>query len=82
MPIFWSTTFLIPGVPDVTSAENNAMKENRYFSIHGVPVFCNSPGCENVMILNPEKSHYMCLGKNPDDNEVLNFNHLIIKSSK
>ena len=34
------------------------------------------------MILNPEKSHYMCLGKNLDDNEVLNFNNLIIKSSK
>ena len=29
---------------------------------------------ENVMVLNPEKSHYMCLGKNVDDNEVLNFN--------
>ena len=29
---------------------------------------------ENFMILNPEKSHYMCLGKNLDDNEVLNFN--------
>ena len=37
---------------------------------------------ENFMILNPEKSHYMCLGKNLDDNEVLNFNNLIIKSSK
>ena len=34
------------------------------------------------MILNPEKSHYMCLGKNLDDNEVLNFNNLIIESSK
>ena len=34
------------------------------------------------MILNPEKSHYMCLGKNLDDNEVLNFNNLTIKSSK
>ena len=53
-----------------------------YFSIHGVPVLCNSPGCESVMILNPEKSHYMCLGKNPDDNEVLNFNNLITESSK
>ena len=37
---------------------------------------------ENFMILNPEKSHYMCLGKNLDDNEVLNFNNLIIESSK
>ena len=37
---------------------------------------------ENFMILNPEKSHYMCLGKNLDDNEVLNFNNLIIESRK
>ena len=37
---------------------------------------------ENFMILNPGKSHYMCLGKNLDDNEVLNFNDLTIKSSK
>ena len=37
---------------------------------------------ENFMILNPKKSHYMCLGKNLDDNEVLNFNNLIIESSK
>ena len=28
---------------------------------------------ENVMILNPKKSHYMCLGKILDDNEVLNY---------
>ena len=36
---------------------------------------------ENFMIL---KSHYMYLGKNFDDNEVLNFNNLfnLIKSSK
>ena len=34
------------------------------------------------MILNPGKSHYMCLGKNLDDNEVLNFNEFTIKSSK
>ena len=34
------------------------------------------------MILNPEKSLYMCLGKNLDNNEVLNFNNLTIKSSK
>ena len=33
------------------------------------------------MILNPEKSHYMCLGKNLDDNEVLNFNNITINSS-
>ena len=37
---------------------------------------------ENFMILNPEKSLYMCLGKNLDNNEVLNFNNLTIKSSK
>ena len=36
---------------------------------------------ENFLILNPEKV-IMCLGKNLDDNEVLNFNNLIIKSSK
>ena len=30
-----------------------------------------------TLILNPEKSHCMCLGKNVDDNEVLNFNNLI-----
>ena len=34
------------------------------------------------MILNPGKSHYMCLGKNLDDNEMLNFNNLAIKNSK
>ena len=34
------------------------------------------------MILNPYKSHYICLGKNLDDSEVLNFNNLIIKSRK
>ena len=34
------------------------------------------------MILNPEKSHYMSLGKNLDDTEVLNFNNIIIESSK
>ena len=36
---------------------------------------------ENFMTLNPEKSHYMCLGKNLDI-EVLNFNNLIIKIAK
>ena len=36
---------------------------------------------ENFLILNPGKSHYMCLGKIIDDNEVLNFNDLTIKSS-
>ena len=33
------------------------------------------------MVLNPGKSH-MCLGKNLDDDEVLNFNNLTVKSSK
>ena len=33
------------------------------------------------MILIPKKSHYMRLGKNLDDNEVLNFNDFIIESS-
>ena len=37
---------------------------------------------ENFMILNPEKSNYMCPRKNVDDNEVPNFNNLIIESSK
>ena len=37
---------------------------------------------KNFIILNPGKSHYMCLGKNLDNNEVLNFNNLTIKSSK
>ena len=37
---------------------------------------------ENFMILNREKSRYVCLGKHLDDNEVLNFNNLITKSSK
>ena len=37
---------------------------------------------ENFMILNPGKSHYMCLGNSLDNNEVLNFNNLTIKSSK
>ena len=37
---------------------------------------------ENFMMLNPGKSQYMCLGKNLDDNEMLNFNNLTMKSSK
>ena len=37
---------------------------------------------EKFMILNPVKVHYMCLGRNLDDNEVLKFNNLTIKSSK
>ena len=34
------------------------------------------------MVLNPGKSHYICLGKNLDNNEVLNFSDLTIKRSK
>ena len=34
------------------------------------------------MILNPGKSHYICLGKNIGDNKVLNFNYNKIKDSK
>ena len=31
--IFWSTTFLMPGVFDVTTVENDAMKENFFFRV-------------------------------------------------
>ena len=34
------------------------------------------------MILTPGKSQFMCLSKNLDNNEVLNFNNLTIESSK
>ena len=37
---------------------------------------------ENCMVLNPEKSHFMCLGKNIDDTETLSFNDLALKNSK
>ena len=37
---------------------------------------------ENFMVLNPGKSHYICLGKNLDNNEVLNFSDLTTKRSK
>ena len=30
---------------------------------------------ENFIRLNPGKRHYTCLGKNLDDDEMLNFNH-------
>ena len=36
----------------------------------------------NDIILNPGERHYMYLGKNVDDNEVLNFNDLTIKCGK
>ena len=37
---------------------------------------------ENFMVLNPEKSHFMCLGKDIDDTETLSFNDLALKNSK
>ena len=37
---------------------------------------------ENFMILNPGKSHDMCLGKDLDNNEVINFNNITITNSK
>ena len=35
---------------------------------------------ENFMVLNPEKSHFMCLGKDIDDTETLSFNNLALKN--
>ena len=37
---------------------------------------------ENFMVLNPEKSHFMCLGKGIDDTKTLNFNDLELKIVK
>ena len=37
---------------------------------------------ENFMVLNPEKSHFICLGKDIDDTETLIFNDLTLKNSK
>ena len=37
---------------------------------------------ENFMILNSGKRHFMCLGKDIDDTENLDFNDLILKDSK
>ena len=37
---------------------------------------------ENVMILNPEKSHFRCLSQNIDDTETLSFNDLVLKNGK
>ena len=34
------------------------------------------------MVLNPEKSHFMRLGKDIDDTETLNFDDLLLKNSK
>ena len=32
------------------------------------------------MVLNPGKFHFMCIGKNVTDSELLNFNDLILKN--
>ena len=37
---------------------------------------------ENFTVLNPEKSHFMCVGKDIDDTETLSFNDLSLKNSK
>ena len=37
---------------------------------------------ENFMVLNPEKSHFICIGQKIDDAETLNFNNLAIKIVK
>ena len=36
---------------------------------------------QNFMVLNSEKSQFMCIGQNIDNAETLNFNNLAIKSS-
>ena len=37
---------------------------------------------ENFMVLNQEKSHFMCIGQKIDDTETLNFNNSAMKNSK
>ena len=37
---------------------------------------------ENLMVLNPEESHFMCIGQKIDYTETLNFNNLAIKNCK
>ena len=37
---------------------------------------------KNFIILNSGKSHYTCLGKNLNNNKVLNINNLTIKKSR
>ena len=37
---------------------------------------------ENVMVLNPEKSHFMRIGQKIDDAETLNFKNFVIKIVK
>ena len=34
------------------------------------------------MVLNTEKSHFMCIGQQIDDAETLNFNNFVMKNSK
>ena len=34
------------------------------------------------LVVNPEKSHFICLGQKIDDAETLNFNNVAIKYSK
>ena len=34
------------------------------------------------MVLNPRKFHFMCIGKNVTDSELLNFNDLILKNCR
>ena len=38
--------------------------------------------CEIFMIVNPETSRFMCLGKDIDDTETLSLNDLALKNSK
>ena len=35
---------------------------------------------KNYMVLNPGKCHFMCIGKNVTDSELLNVNDLILKN--
>ena len=37
---------------------------------------------ENFMVLNPENSHFMCIGKKIDDDETLSFDDLAVKNCK
>ena len=37
---------------------------------------------EKFMVLNPEKSYFICIGQKIDDAETLNFNNFAIKNDK
>ena len=37
---------------------------------------------ENFTVLNPEKSHFVCLGKDNNGTETLSFNDLALKNTK